>query len=542
MSHDLLTQLRTYAEQLDVEARPLESLTPASTAAPVIQSRRRWAVAVATAILVIAAIGVAVVTGLTGPGDDIIDEPTSVPVETTAPAPTTLPGSSTLPPATTLPATTLPPGPVAQVQPVLGYNVMGSAPFVFFDADGRPGAYYSSEWLYDSPNQLAKCADESCSTVEVEEFPLGPGSWLGRDQDGLAIRLQVEVDGTPIPRQAFGEFPASQVEGQPPAFVPATISVTGCLDPDCSSTFHSRVLEVTDPGQIDVSKPEAVPYPGGGKLFMSTAGNPVIVYSGVLDGADPVAGLAVISCGDVRCSAGNNTQVIHRSPPSALIVLESVAFGPSGDPIVAFVEIPAERSRGDGLLYPAEGGEWRGFVAVCGDATCSEAEKSAIDYGGLPLLAMGLDGNPVVAYGAGDDEQRGIYLQMCVDDLCTSATTLQMLDLAPNYAYNLMSPSLAIASDGSPFVTAVEWTGEQGRVHVAKCRDAACSSVQATAHLVSDVSPVTLQHVWSSAAAFDPAGIPVVAYYQGTLDATENLAFEVGFLRCADEGCSTLVP
>jgi hypothetical protein len=159
-----------------------------------------------------------------------------------------------------------------------------------------------------------------------------------------------------------------------------------------------------------------------------------------------------------------------------------------------------------------------------------------------PVMAVGADGNPLIAYREGDDDRRAVYLRLCEDPRCSSATNVQVLDLAPNFAWNLMDPSLAIAPDGSPLITAVEWTGEEGRVHVAKCVDAACSSVLAAAHLVSDVSPATLQHVWSSAAAFDPAGIPVVAYYQGTLDSDGNFGFQVGFLRCADDACTTLVP
>jgi len=540
MSRDLLTQLRTYAEQLDAEARPLESLAPAPTLVPAFRPRRRWAVALATAIVLMAAIVAAVATSLTGSEDEIIDVPTSVPTESTLPIPTTLPASTTLP-ATTLPATTVPPVPTTPSQPALGYNVMGSAPFVFVDADGRPGAYFSSEWLYDSPDRLATCADEACLALDETELPLAPGPWLVLDQAGLPLRLQVEVGGEPVPRQTFGEYPASQVEGQAPEFAPASIALAGCVDAGCSDTFRSTVLEVTNPDQVSASNADSVPYPGGGKMSMSPAGNPVIVYGGLLDGEDPVAALAVIFCGDPRCSAGNTSRVIHRSSTTAMILLESVAFGPIGDPVVTFVEAPAERST-DGLLYRTEGGEWRGFIALCTDPVCSAFDKNEVDYEGLPLLAVGVDGNPVIAYGAGDDDQRGIYLQLCHDPVCASSATVQVLDLAPNFAWNLMSPSLAIAPDGAPLITAVEWTGEQGRVHVARCVDATCSSVQATAHFLSDVSPATLLHVWSSAAAFDYDGTPVIAYYQGTLSADENLAFEVDFLRCANDACSTLLP
>ncbi|MGI9648483.1 MAG: hypothetical protein ACR2OI_08195 [Acidimicrobiia bacterium] len=542
MSNDLLTQLSTYAEQLDLEAPPLESLTPASTPMPVGRPRRRWVAALATAVLLVAAIVVAVVTGLTGPEENIIDEPTSVPVVTTVPVQTTLPVSPTLPATTTLPVPDVPSGPLAPVQPAMGYNVMGSAPFVFFDTDGRPAAYYSADWLYDSPDRLAKCVDEPCSTLDDTGLALGPGSWLTFGDGGRPIRLQVEVGGEPVPRQTFGQFPASQVEGQPAAFAAASITVAGCVDPACTDSFRSTVLEVTSADQVNASNPDPVPYPGGGKVFVGPGGRPVIVYSGLLHGEPPTAAVALILCGDVSCSAGNSLRIIHRTEETSQIFTETLAFGSNGDPILTFAQSSAAVSPADGLLYPEEDGIRQWFVAACADSGCDDVDVTEIEPAALPVMAVGTDGYPVIAYSEGDDDQRGIYLRLCRDTVCTSATTVQVLDLAPNFAWSLMSPSLAIAPDGSPLVTAVEWTGEQGRIHVAKCLDAACSSVEATAHVVSDVSPATMQHVWSSAAAFDNAGIPVVAYYQGTLAADGKLAFGVDFLRCADEACSSLVP
>jgi hypothetical protein len=170
----------------------------------------------------------------------------------------------------------------------------------------------------------------------------------------------------------------------------------------------------------------------------------------------------------------------------------SIAIGADGNPVVA---------------YDASGFAIK--VARCSDPLCALSTLHALGVIGSDIaLAIGTNGNPVVTFAAVGDE---LKIAHCGDPDC-STSSVQTLDTFAR------DTSLAIGTDGNPVVS---YRGPGGALKVAHCSDAACTA--STLHTIDTVGFFT-------SIAIGTDGNPVVSF-EGSGGLT--------VARCGDTACTT---
>jgi len=168
----------------------------------------------------------------------------------------------------------------------------------------------------------------------------------------------------------------------------------------------------------------------------------------------------------------------------------SVAIGDDGNPVIAHYDWGNE----DLEIY------------VCDDAACTSGTNTTLETAGTvgyyPSVAIGDDGNPVIAHYDGTDDDLEIYV--CDDAACTSGTntTLETAGSLGHYS------SMAIGDDGNPVIAHNDYTNGDLEIYV--CDDAACTSgTNTTLETTGDVG-------WHTSVAIGDDGNPIIAHYDFT--------------------------
>lgn len=109
-----------------------------------------------------------------------------------------------------------------------------------------------------------------------------------------------------------------------------------------------------------------------------------------------------------------------------------------------------------------------------------------------PSIAIGADGNPIIAYV--EDARDQLMLAVCGDVTCASVATTVLVDTADQ----VRSPSVSITDAGNPVVAYRDVTGTASKVKLVYCNDPECAVVQplqgfATTGVVG--RPVLLSHL-----------------------------------------------
>jgi hypothetical protein len=240
-------------------------------------------------------------------------------------------------------------------------------------------------------------------------------------------------------------------------------------------------------------------------IAIGSDGNPVIAFQ---SGVGPAATVKLAHCNDPVCAGGDETVNVLASPGMS----PSVAVGADGNPVIAYVDA-------SNLSLKA---------VVCNDPSCAGGDDapSNVDAAGIiryPSLAVGADGDPVIAYY--DATNGGMKVAHCDDPACTSKTRA-FID-STGGPDDGIGVSLAIGEDGSPVVA--YYDVQSGRdLKVVRCNDPACLGGDETTSFVDTAGDVG--NSASIAIGFD--GNPVISYADNTLTSRLKVA------RCNDPACA----
>jgi hypothetical protein len=242
-------------------------------------------------------------------------------------------------------------------------------------------------------------------------------------------------------------------------------------------------------------------------LAIGTDGNPVISYFETGGNGD----FMVAHCNDPICSGGDETRSLVDFVGS-VGRYTSIAIGADGNPVVSY--------------YDATHGDLK--VARCNDPACADGGETVStvdatgDAGLWSSIAIGTDGNPVIAY---QDQELGLdrFLKVvrCNDPACTGGDEVAHTvasDDAGAYA------SLAIGADGNPVIS---YQGGAG-LSVAKCNDADCAGGNEAVSLVDGFGIVGSY----TSLGIGTDGNPVISYTDSTFG---ELKLKVA--RCNDPAC-----
>ena len=296
---------------------------------------------------------------------------------------------------------------------------------------------------------MAHCDDVDCSTASLETvdpFRVKP----------TQTSIVVGADGLPIiSYQGDGNLMAAH-----------------CENPCCSAASLSVIVAAWSIG----------PYTS---IAIGTDGLPIVSYNN--------GGLSVAHCDDAACSTAKTTRLNN----TVLDLPLPMVIGSDGLPLITYnIE-----SRPDDLL----------MVAHCDDIECSSATRGRLLAFGITTrakgsaLAIGADGLPVVSF----DGKFRLVMARCPDVTCGAANS--MPDIVPEpsgpiaitrFAESEFA-SIAIGTDDLPVIS----YQFEGRLYVAHCDDAACSSGSI------GVTPIRLPVIETQTSiAIGSDGLPIISY------------------------------
>jgi hypothetical protein len=262
---------------------------------------------------------------------------------------------------------------------------------------------------------------------------------------------------------------------------------------------------------------------------IDASANDVGQYSSIAIGAD---GLAVISyydnttddlralkCGNADCSAGNTLTLVDGTGNVGLA--SAIAVGLDGNPVIAY---------GNHVGPTAFDGAFK--AAKCANPACSGAATITTFHGpgvgvgvsAAPLSSMSIaipaDGLPVIAYQAFNvSNDTDTRLAKCSNAACTGSATLRIIQGIPGESVGAHA-SIALGVGDLPFIA---YVGDSGALAIARCNNASCSAP-------------AFETIGGTTAAFiDIAvgsdGIPTISTQDVTAD-------DLLLTRCLDSNCS----
>ncbi len=311
----------------------------------------------------------------------------------------------------------------------------------------------------------------------------------------LALCSNPDCTGTTIIRTidaAAASLPTDIVvlaDGRPSILYTRTdadLVLATCADPTCSSTTQTVVADGA----------------WWGSMAIGSSGFPVISYYN--DAADD---LRVAACNDATCTSAVQSVLDHQSGVMTGIET-SIAIGADGNPVISYLDFTNRDLR----------------VAKCTNATCSAAGTSLTtldsggDVGSGSSIAVGPDGNPVVAYYDGTNDD--LRFAACANPQCTGSATITTIDSTGDVGKN---SSVAIGADGYPIVAYYDSTALN--LQVAKCGASTCAGALSLSivEALNDVGSYLSM-------AIDSRGAPVISHF----DATNG---DLRVAKCATTTC-----
>jgi len=329
---------------------------------------------------------------------------------------------------------------------------------VAIGTDGNPHVTFGGH-----PVTLVRCNDRHCAGNDetVQEIN---GTFCGAGRSDVTIT----ADGYPIVSQPNGGC----VEA-------GRLNVADCSDPSCLAAATSHTFDIAGTGQFS-------------SIAIGTDGLPVVSY---YDGTN--GDLKVLHCNDRSCDGTDDTLSIVASAGD-VGQYTSLAIGTNGNPVIAYYDVTNHDLK----------------VARCNDRACAGGNEtlstvdSAGDVGEFASLAIGANGNPVIAYykrSTGD-----LRVARCNDPACaggneTRSTVAATGDVGQH-------ASIGLGLDGRPAVAFYDATTQDLRI--ARCNDAACAGGNEKLATLDSTGDVGLY----ASLAIGVDGVPVVAY----LDATNS--------------------
>jgi len=192
----------------------------------------------------------------------------------------------------------------------------------------------------------------------------------------------------------------------------------------------------------------------------------------------------------------------------------SITVAPDGFPVISY--------RDDtGSTTPANL-----KVAKCGNATCSSGNTFSTvvtSFLSGPAIAISTEGLPLISYG---EIGQGLQVVKCGNAACSSGNTINTVDSS-----TARDTSIAIGTDGLPVISYGTSVSGIGKLKVAKCGNATCSSGSPTLTIIDSVGVVGRD----SSIAIGHDRFPVISYVDDT-----NGALKVA--KCGNESCSSGSP
>ena len=287
----------------------------------------------------------------------------------------------------------------------------GATPDITVGADGLPVIAHHDP--VRGRSYLTRCADVGCTMASSKTVR------SEHSTSGLAV--VISDSGLPIIASTSSDADSRLV-------------ISSCDTPSCLSSTNTTV----NSGAFSGLAPS---------MLVGTDGLPLIAH---LAGGDP----ALTHCADVTCSTSSTTVVDLTGNSDA----PDVTLSAQGTPVVVV-------SRPDGL----------GFIA-CSDASCTATNTMRLvarpsigvtTVGLDPAIAIGVDGNPVIAHqGILDNGDRMVFVTDCADPACATATTTALADGGDGL-------DLVIGADGRPVVTHINPV--TGTLQVTTCTTMSCN-------------------------------------------------------------------
>jgi hypothetical protein len=266
---------------------------------------------------------------------------------------------------------------------------------------------YSGNVSVWNPLLIAQCndlacdgADEELSVADHPDFHVGYG-----------ISIVIGPDGFPIISHS------TELEGV------ASLRVTKCNDPACSGD-----------DEASTTLQDGV---GGGATSMAIANDGFPVIANFNREAHQ---LVVIKCDDLACTGGGESITVVTD--DILGDNLSLALGADGFPVIAY----------QGNLGPALKVIKCNDLACAGnDETISVVDNVGEDPGSYPRIAIGVDGNPIIAYWDRVGALGQLVVASCNDPACAGGD--EMITVVDGPSHVGQGISLAIGSDGLPIIS-----------------------------------------------------------------------------------------
>ena len=272
--------------------------------------------------------------------------------------------------------------------------------------DGFPVIAYSGQLSPRAPLLIAKCNDLACtggdeliSVADQPEFHVGYGSSIAIGSDGFPV---------------ISHF--TELEGV------SSLRLTKCNDVACTGGDETNTTLQAGSG--------------GGYTSLAIGGDgfPVIATSDGQTGQ-----LLVVKCNDPACTGDGDVITVVADDILAYV---SLALGTDGFPLIAY-----ERNLGPSVS-----------VIKCNDPACAggdEAQSVVDDQGEDPgqytTVAIGANGNPVIAYWDRVGALGQLVVASCNDSACAGGDeTITVVDGPSHVGQGI---SLAIGSDGLPIIS-----------------------------------------------------------------------------------------
>jgi len=229
------------------------------------------------------------------------------------------------------------------------------------------------------------------------------------------------------------------------AYTDYDVVVTTCITINCT-----KVSAATEPDGSDlvgfVTRHLA--------MAIGNDGNPIIVYEQATSGSDGApTSMEVLVCTTPTCTGDTTVTTLETS--TDVYLYPAIAIGDEGNPVITYA-----RSATD-VVNPYV------VVVTCSNPDCSEKNTLEIPstYSSRSAVAIGDDGNPVIAYGSG----AMLEVTACLTKNCSEVTT-STLDGESSAAMF----SIAIGDNGNPIIAYYDAFDDDLRV--AACNNPTCSN------------------------------------------------------------------
>lgn len=344
-----------------------------------------------------------------------------------------------------------------------GFNVGDLA----IGADGNPVLIHGGH-----PITLVRCNDWLCAGNDESVQEIN-GTFCGGGARGEAA-LAINVEGNPIVSQRNGGCTSDGI-----------LNISVCKDPSCAAP---------DEGGPNYDADGTGRY---NSIAIGTDGNPVVSYYDL-----PNGNLKVLHCNDFLCDGTDDTTNLVASDGD-VGAWTSLAIGKNGNPVIAYYDVTNHDLKVARCNDKACGG---------GDETISTVESSG-DVGEFASLAIGADGNPVIAYykrSTGD-----LKVAKCNDPACAGGNEKRTTVVSEGDVGQWAS--LGVGLDGRPAIAFYDATPAAQDLRLARCNDAACAG--------SNERVTTLDGAGSAgqfaSLAIGVDGVPVVAYFDASTNKVE---------------------